>query len=53
MEGVNDTIEEGILPRTAKFLFAELKRVHKKFTIEISSLEIYCDNIRDLFSESN
>jgi hypothetical protein len=49
--------EAGILPRTAIFLFRELERLQTNFSsefrIEISSLEIYCDKIRDLLSETN
>lgn len=47
----------GILPRTAVFLFQELKRLENKlgsnFSLEISAIEIYCDKLRDLFSDSD
>lgn len=52
-----ETVDElsGILPRTAEFLFSELKRLknqgHKDFNIDVSSLEVYCENVRDLYSE--
>jgi Zn finger protein HypA/HybF involved in hydrogenase expression len=57
MDSENMQIDEtsGILPRTAEFIFDELKRIrasgNKEFRVEISSLEIYCDNVRDLYSE--
>ena len=45
----------GILPRTAIFLLDEMKRMEKDlkrtFTLEISAIEVYCDTVRDLFSE--
>lgn len=45
----------GILPRTAVFIAEEVQRLSKftdkKIDVEISSLEIYCDTVRDLFSE--
>lgn len=45
----------GILPRTAIFLFNEKERLKKQFGkelgLEISAIEIYCDKLRDLFSE--
>ena len=50
-------IEEssGILPRTAEFVFKEIHRIRsqgkKDYSIEISSLEIYCENVRDLYSD--
>ena len=51
------TVDElsGILPRTAEFIFAEIERqkhhgLQKDFHIQISSIEIYCDNVRDLYS---
>ena len=44
----------GILPRTALFLFDEMKRMDRDFkrtfTLEISAIEVYCDTVRDLFS---
>ncbi|TNV84138.1 hypothetical protein FGO68_gene9842 [Halteria grandinella] len=41
----------GILPRCGRFLFSELKRLqHTQTTCEISSLEVYCDQVRDLYS---
>lgn len=47
----------GILPRTADFLFQEVYRLQKQFkrefSISVSSLEIYCENVRDLFSTDN
>lgn len=51
---VNDL--SGILPRAAEFLFQEIARLQKQFSrefkLEISSLEIYCDNLRDLFADN-
>ena len=45
----------GILPRTAVFLFKEKARLMAQFgrelKLEISAIEIYCDQLRDLFSE--
>jgi len=55
----NDTgLDEmcGILPRTAEFLFAEMARMrmhgNKEYFLEISSLEVYCENVQDLYAES-
>ena len=46
----------GILPRTALFLQSEIKRYEanlgKKIQFEVSALEIYCENIRDLLSQN-
>lgn len=67
MEGPNDELLfdqndfslhnlSGILPRTAVFLFQEQDRLHRQFgrsfSLEISALEIYCDQLRDLFCEN-
>ena len=45
----------GILPRTAIFLFKEVQRlqsyIYDEIKVEISALEIYCDEVRDLFSD--
>ena len=45
----------GILPRTAFFLFKEKARlmgqIGSELKLEISAIEIYCDELRDLFSE--
>jgi hypothetical protein len=54
----NNFINElsGILPRTADYLFEELTRINKigqKPNISISAVEIYNDNIYDLFDPSN
>jgi hypothetical protein len=47
----------GILPRVAIFLNSEMKRYEKQFQkkilIEVSALEIYCENIRDLLNPTN
>ena len=44
----------GILPRTAVFLLSEVERLGKyifdEIRVEISALEIYCDEVKDLFS---
>ena len=45
----------GILPRTAVFIINEVKRlksyIYTEIKVEISSLEIYCDTVKDVFSE--
>lgn len=45
----------GILPRTAVFIINEVKRlksyIYNEIKVEISSLEIYCDTVKDVFSE--
>ena len=47
----------GILPRTAVFLFEERTRlmaqINTELKLEISAIEIYCDELRDLFSEDS
>ena len=47
----------GILPRAADYIFKEIKRLkssfNREYNIEVSSLEIYCENVRDLFSDSD
>ena len=47
----------GIIPRAAEFIFAEINRIKTQFKreyrIEISSLEIYCENLRDLYNDSS
>jgi hypothetical protein len=39
------------------FLFEEMaklgKNLRREFTLEISSLEIYCDSVRDLFGKTS
>jgi len=46
----------GILPRTAQFVFTEIGRKlnqgKKDYRLEVSSLEIYCENVKDLYSDS-
>lgn len=48
----------GILPRLAEYIWIERQRVKKVYnqrcdmTIEVSALEIYCENIRDLLWEA-
>lgn len=45
--------QAGILPRTAILIEDEIRRKQSKdieFSTEISSLEIYCENIIDLFN---
>jgi hypothetical protein len=43
----------GILPRTAEFIFGEIERLNKQsskqYHLEISSIEVYCDNVKDLY----
>lgn len=47
----------GILPRLAEYIWIERQRVKKVYNyrcdmqIEVSALEIYCENIRDLLWE--
>ena len=45
----------GILPRTAVHLFKEKERLMRNFKrsldLEISAIEIYCEEIRDLFND--
>lgn len=56
---VNDQMEihelSGILPRTAVYILTEVQRLQKyiydEIKIEISALEIYLDQVRDLFSD--
>ena len=47
----------GILPRIAVFIEAEMQRYMRQFgqeiVIEVSALEIYCENIRDLLWHSS
>ena len=49
--------EAGILPRIAVFISGEVRRYQKSFqkemVIEVSALEIYCENIRDLLWEKD
>jgi len=51
----NETIDElcGIIPRTAEFLLKEVARLKKlngrEFGIEVSSIEVYCDTVKDLY----
>ena len=62
IEGVDDeslklTAYSGILPRIAFYMHQEMERIEKQFgnkvTIEVSALEIYCEQIRDLLSPSD
>jgi len=43
----------GILPRTAEFLLKEVSRLKKlngrEFGLEVSSIEVYCDTVKDLY----
>ena len=45
----------GILPRTAIFILQEVDRlrsyIYDEIKVEISALEIYCDEVKDLFSD--
>ena len=40
----------GILPRLAFFIFQEIKRLQDicKLDIEVSAIEVYCDNVKEL-----
>lgn len=59
MEGPPDinflSDEAGILPRTALYIHKEIQRLLKQFKseirIKISAIEIYCENIRELFKD--
>ncbi|CDW75746.1 carboxy-terminal kinesin 2 [Stylonychia lemnae] len=50
---INDC--SGIIPRAANFIFSEIDRIKAQFKreyhIEISSMEIYCENLRDLYND--
>ena len=57
---INDgTLDElsGILPRTAEFLLKEVVRLKKlngrEFGIEVSSIEVYCDTVKDLYGSGS
>jgi hypothetical protein len=43
----------GILPRTGKFIINEIQRLKnlsgREYGIEVSSLEVYCENVKDLY----
>ena len=55
-ETMNPTDLAGILPRTALLLHSEVKKyasMGKKLSYEVSALEIYCENIRDLLCEND
>ncbi len=45
----------GILPRTACYILQEVQRlhsyIHDEIKVEISAIEIYLDQVRDLFSD--
>jgi len=47
----------GILPRIAVFIQKEIDRYrnhfNKELSFEVSALEIYCENIRDLLWQNN
>ena len=53
----DSTVDEisGILPRTAEFIFGEIRRLNKQsgkqYHLEISSIEVYCDNVKDLYGQ--
>lgn len=51
------TDQAGILPRIAFYIQKEIKRYEKlhgkSIKFEVSALEIYCENIRDLLSEND
>ena len=53
----NPTKVAGILPRIAFYIQQEIERYEqshgKRIKIEVSALEIYCENIRDLLSSSD
>ena len=59
MEGPQDvdflSDEAGILPRTALYIHKEIQRLLKQFKsdirIKLSAIEIYCENIRELFKD--
>ena len=45
----------GILPRTALYIVQECQRlkqyIYDEIKVEISALEIYCDTVKDLFTD--
>ena len=45
----------GIIPRTGQFMFEEINRIKQTYSrdyrLEISSLEIYCETLRDLYGQ--
>jgi kinesin family protein C1 len=49
--------QSGILPRTAVFLVSQIDQLNirfaRQFTIEASSIEVYCETVRDLLSQKN
>jgi kinesin family member C1 len=51
----NENLDElsGIIPRTAEFLLREVERLKKlngrEFFVEVSSIEVYCDTVKDLY----
>ncbi len=67
MEGPNSSVlfdsvgfklqpQSGILPRTAVYIFKEVEKINQQFNrgyfIEVSSIEVYCESVRDLLQES-
>lgn len=52
---LDEDIDElsGILPRTGKFIINEITRLKglsgREYGIEVSSLEIYCESVKDLY----
>ena len=55
-QNMNATELDGILPRTALLLHNEVKKyasMGKKISYEVSAIEIYCENIRDLLCEND
>jgi kinesin family protein C1 len=56
MEGVSDYENRGMIPRSIEKIFdvkSQMEENGWSFEIEISSLEIYMDQLRDLLSDSN
>jgi hypothetical protein len=54
---IDDDVDEvcGILPRTGKFILNEIQRLKglngREFGIEVSSLEVYCESVKDLYGQ--
>eukprot|EP01132_Coremiostelium_polycephalum_P002110 gene2110-2599_t len=54
MEGRMDSIEEnGIIPRTIRYIFDTLEKAGSDYNVRVSHLEIYKEEIFDLLSCSN
>ena len=51
MEGVNNAQNKGIVPRTIDWIFDSIKNcTNQQFLVRVSMVEIYNEEVRDLFS---